>query len=56
MLQVVPQQLPGQGRGLVSSKPIRAGEQVLAVPEQLVLFPDTAAAGEGVLHQILPAL
>jgi hypothetical protein len=43
--QVVPQHLKGQGRGLVASQPIRAGEQILAVPERLVLFPPTAAAG-----------
>lgn len=45
-MQVVPQQLKGQGRGLVASRPIKAAEQVLAVPESLVLFPPTAAAGE----------
>lgn len=43
--QVVPQQVKGQGRGLVASKPIRAGEQILAVPENLILFPQAAAAG-----------
>lgn len=43
--QVVPQQLEGQGRGLVARQPIRAGEQILAVPEGLVLLPPTAAAG-----------
>jgi hypothetical protein len=45
-VQVVPQQLKGQGRGLVAISPLKVAEQVLAVPESLVLFPPTAAAGE----------
>jgi len=44
-VQVVPQQLQGEGRGLVATRPIGQGEQVLAVPQDLVLFPPTAAAG-----------
>lgn len=44
-VQVVPQQLQGAGRGLVATRPIKQGEQVLAVLQNLVLFPPTAAAG-----------
>lgn len=40
----MPRAIPGQGRGLVASANIAAGERVLSLPEALVLFPSTAAA------------
>jgi hypothetical protein len=55
-LKVVPQQLAGKGRGLVAARPINAGEQVLAVPDALVLSPCAAAAGEALVHHSMPGL
>jgi hypothetical protein len=45
VLQVVIQELPGQGRGLVANAAVRKGELLVAVPQQLVITPQTAAAG-----------
>jgi hypothetical protein len=53
-LKVVPQDTPGQGRGLVAAADIAAGERVLELPQRLVLFPATAAA-DSVLAPLLAA-
>ncbi|WIA32213.1 hypothetical protein OEZ86_003062 [Tetradesmus obliquus] len=42
--KLVTQELPGQGRGLVANAAVRKGELLLAVPQQLIIFPETAAA------------
>ncbi|KAF6255066.1 hypothetical protein COO60DRAFT_1272756 [Scenedesmus sp. NREL 46B-D3] len=52
VLQLVAQELPGQGRGLLANAAVRKGEPLLAVPEQLVISPQTAAA-ESCLSPVL---
>jgi hypothetical protein len=46
VLQLVTQELPGQGRGLVANAAVRKGELLVAVPQQLVISLQTAAAGD----------
>lgn len=44
--QLVAQQVEGQGRCLVAKAPIRKGQQLLCVPEQLLITPSLAASGK----------
>jgi hypothetical protein len=46
LLQLVTQELPGQGRGLVTNAAVRKGELLLAMPQQVIVTPTTAAAGD----------
>jgi hypothetical protein len=46
VLQLTAQQVAGQGRCLVAKAPIRKGQQLLCVPEHLLITPSLAASGK----------